>query len=81
MTSSLSRRSLAFASFAVFLGLAASSNLAQTTATQTVDFVAVTADGSPVENLTPGQITIKIDGKERAVHRAVPKALAGPPML
>ena len=48
--------------------IAVASTYAQGTATQTVDFVAVSADGSPVLDLAPGQITVKIDGKERAVQ-------------
>lgn len=36
-------------------------------APQTVDFVALTADGAPVADLTAGQITLKIDGRDRAV--------------
>lgn len=36
-------------------------------APQTVDFVAVGADGRPVTDLTAGQLTMKVGGKDRAI--------------
>ncbi len=64
MTSSFFRRILVLVAL---VGVAHAANNAQGRVTQAVDFVAVSADGSPVTNLTADQITIKVDGKERAV--------------
>lgn len=38
-------------------------------APQTVDFVALTADGTPVADLTADQVKLKIDGRDREVTR------------
>lgn len=76
MTSSLIRRTLPFATLAV---LTATSLIAAgqrggagqrgpgDSAPQTVDFVAVSADGQPVTDLAAGQIALKVGGKNRAV--------------
>ena len=34
----------------------------------TIDFVAVDAKGEPVRNLTAADVTVRIDGKDRAVR-------------
>jgi VWFA-related protein len=69
MTSSLIRRLFVFATLfalaAISAGVAA--DTAQGSAPQTVDFVAIAADGRPVPDLTPSQVVMKIDGKERAL--------------
>src|SRR5688572_33391584 len=52
---------------ALFAGATAVSNLAQSTATETVDFIAVAAEGGLVTDLTPSQVVLKVDGKDRAV--------------
>src|SRR5690349_9930643 len=53
---------------ALFASVTAASNQERSPVTQTVEFVAVAADGSQVLDLAPGQITVKIDGKDRAVQ-------------
>ncbi len=49
------------------IGFASALDHAQTPATHTVDFVAVAAEGGVVADLTPSQVVLKIDGKDRAV--------------
>ena len=73
MTTSLPRPTLLFSALAVLTAatlFAAPIALAQRGgggAPQTVDFVAVTAEGQPVTDLTAAQITLKVGGKDRAV--------------
>jgi VWFA-related protein len=33
-----------------------------------IDFLAVGPDGRPVKDLTPGQVTLRIDGRDRVIH-------------
>ena len=52
---------------ALFAGTTGVSNLAQGTATATVDFIATAAEGGLVTDLTPSQVVLKVDGKDRPV--------------
>jgi hypothetical protein len=71
MTPTPLRRTLLFATTLVVSvsGLvAANSREAQSTsAPQTLDFVAIGADGQPVTDLTAAQVSLKVGGKDRAV--------------
>lgn len=66
MTSVLLRRFLVFATALVAVSMTVTTD-AQSGAPQSVDFVALTADGAPVTDLAAGQVTIKVGGRDRAV--------------
>jgi hypothetical protein len=49
------------------VGFATASDHAQTPATQTIEFVAVAAEGGVVADLTPSHVSLKVGGKDRPV--------------
>jgi hypothetical protein len=46
----------------------------------TVDFLAVTADGKPVTDLKPEEVTVKVDGKTKKLQSLQHIAVADPPV-
>ena len=85
------RRTLLAAALGALAVVAGDRVDAQTPSTMTVDFLATDDTGQPVRGLMPGDLTLKIGGREVAVHSldmisadtddAPPAGAAAPPSL